>query len=186
MSRGGGCGCCECFSLLLLLGLSALFTWLAIRPKGPTISVTALHMPALNRTAGEGGRNGTARNDTIAMDIKLENTNKDSGIHYDGLNVSLWFNGSRLVGESPLPAFYQGKKKTAHKQAVFNGTGDGWEAVLREGSNASQVVFRVVLKTWVRYKVVWWNTGHHSGEYVGNVPVGTDGERVGKNGVRLK
>ncbi|CAN6458010.1 unnamed protein product [Victoria cruziana] len=185
MGKGGGC-LSSCVSFLFLLGLTVLFTWLAIRPKGPTISITALHMPALNRTSGGGMRNATSRNNTISMDIKLFNTNKDSGIYYDGLNVSLLINGSNLVGQTPLPGFYQGRKKTAHKQAVFNGTGDGWEAVFREQYNASQVVFRVVLKTWVRYKVVFFNTGHHSGEYVGNVPVGMDGERVGKNGVRLE
>ncbi|KAF3779968.1 NDR1 protein [Nymphaea thermarum] len=161
--------CCRCISFVILLGLTTLFSWLAVRPNGPTISVTAIYMPALNRTSGEYRRNATARNNTIAVDIRLVNPNKDSGIHYDGLNVSLYFKDSgKLVGGAPIPAFYQGKQKKAQKQAAFNGTGDGWEAVFREGSNG-MLVFRVVLGTLVRYKVMAWNTGRHSGEYVGEV-----------------
>ncbi|KAF6136228.1 hypothetical protein GIB67_001637 [Kingdonia uniflora] len=80
-----------------------------------------------------------------------------------------------------IQGFYQGYKKTAHKRALSVDWKTAKEVVLNE----TVVVFRVDLVTAVRYKVVFWKSGHHKMSVGGNVSVDDQGNQSTKKGVKL-
>ncbi|ERN17302.1 protein NDR1 [Amborella trichopoda] len=174
--------CTWCFGFTFLLGLTALFLWLSLRPQNPSYDLIDFYSPALNISSSS---SNTTRNTTVLFELKISNPNKDSGIHYDAINVSLYYREEK-IGESNMQGFYQGHGKTAKKSVVIAAAdGPFWEAASLDVLNRT-AVFGVDLVTGLRFKVVWANTGHKGVKVAGHVPVGVDGKMVAGKKKRIK
>ncbi|PIA31904.1 hypothetical protein AQUCO_04700042v1 [Aquilegia coerulea] len=179
MPEGGCCRCCTGF--IFTSGLTALFLWLSLRPDSPTLSIEDFYLPALNKTLND------TSNTTISFDFKLNNPNKDKGIYYNALNLTIYYshNFSLLpVANYTIPRFYQGFKKKAHRKQTVPTVGLPLDDAIREDLK----VFRVDVKTAVRYKIIFWKTKHHSIKVGSNLTVNDMGALVKKKkkGVKLK
>ncbi|EXC05112.1 hypothetical protein L484_011901 [Morus notabilis] len=185
--RGGGAGgCCRCcFSFIFTLGLTALFLWLSLRTSKPTCAVQSIYFPALNRTLNN------PKNTTVYLTLRLENGNKDKGIFYDNVNLTLSYIPNitdpkkiKLVNDTFVTAFYQGHKKTAKKEVNFSAAELNWTAARAVNSTT---FFRVDLATAVRFKIMAWKTKRYRIMVGANVEVNEFGEKVKKKkkGIKL-
>ncbi|KAK8648543.1 hypothetical protein V6N13_129293 [Hibiscus sabdariffa] len=175
---GGGRGGC-CCKLIFSLGLTSLFMWLSLRTSNPKCSVEKFYLPSLNETLN------TPNDTTLNLTLKLSNPNKDKGIKYDAVNVTVFDspNRSHVVGNVLVPAFYQGHKKNAKK----DGTGTANTTVtLRAVSGNGTGVFRVDLSTSVKFKIMFWYTKRQRISVGADVTVNAGGVKVGKKGIKLK
>ncbi|VVA98976.1 unnamed protein product [Arabis nemorensis] len=180
--RGGNCCSC-CLSFIFTAGLTSLFLWLSLRPNKPKCWIQEFYVPALNKSLN------SKLNTTLNFMIRLDNPNRDQGIYYDDVHVSLsntntTTNSSALVANYTVPQFYQGHKKKAKKwgQALPLNNQTVLRAVLPNGS----AVFRLDLKTHVRFKVVFWKTKRHRIEVGADVEVNGDGVKAHKKRIRMK
>ncbi|XP_058071052.1 protein NDR1-like [Magnolia sinica] len=181
--------CCRwCIGFQFTLGLTALFMWLSLRPSKPTLSIEKFYVPALNKTAIS---NLSAVippvNTTVTFDLKLRNENKDKGVYYDDLNITLYYGPNHsVVGHMTLPSFYQGHKKTAHRNDGLRAEGRAfWENATRTVSEQNSTVFRVGLWTAVRYKIVGVKTKRHRFRLVADMKLNEEGAWPGKKGVKF-
>lgn len=176
--RGGGGdgGCCRCcFSFIFTLGLTALFLWLSLRTSNPTCAIQSFYFPALNRTLND------PKNTTVYLTLKLQNGNKDKGIFYDNVNLTLSYipnitDPKKIVNDTFVAAFYQGHKKTAKKEVNFSAAGLNWTAAMA----VNTTTFRVDLETAVRFKIMAWKTKRNRIKVGANVEVNEFGEKVKK------
>ncbi|XP_059662524.1 protein NDR1-like [Cornus florida] len=184
MTDSRNAGCCRCCcSFVLTSGLTALFMWLSLRTTHPTCSIQDFYLPALqNTTPNYNSTNST--NTTIYFDLKLDNKNKDKGIHYDALNLTIYYgeNQSHPVANKTIPGFYQGHKKKAHRKESVNTYGVPWAAISSNGT----AFFRVDLSTKVRFKIMFWNTKRDKIIVWAPVEVNATGHKVYKKGIKLK
>ncbi|XP_076893237.1 protein NDR1-like [Bidens hawaiensis] len=177
-SSGTGCFRC-CFSFTLTLGLTSLFMWLSLRTSNPILSIQDVYIPALNKTL-----NSTSYQQ-IYLDLKLDNTNKDKGVHYDPLNITLQYylnnNGTRItVSNYTLGGFYQGHNKKARRKNWTEMYGVPWEDAANGG------VFRVDLTTAIRFKIVFWKTKRKRLVVGADFEVNDVGKKKQYKGTRLK
>lgn len=179
-SGGGGCFQC-CFSFISTLGLTALFLWLSLRPSAPKCYIQYFYVPALNQTLN------TPENTTIYMDLELRNSNKDKGVYYDDVNLTLSYipNSINPIGKDTIHGFYQGHKKKAKKNASSVPNGLNWTVVRHSISINKNTPFRVDLATAVRYKIMGWKTKRHKLKVGANVEVNDQGTKVKKKGIKL-
>lgn len=177
-SDGGCCRCC--CSFIFTLGLTALFMWLSLRTSNPKCSVEYFYLPSLNTTLKN------PNDATISLTLKLENTNKDKGIKYDAVKVTVSDSQNRnhVVANVLVPGFYQGHKKKPKK----NGTGTANLTVVSQVvSNKGSGVFWVDLSTSVKFKIMFWYTKRHKIKVGATVTVNaTTGVKVEHKGVKLK
>lgn len=152
--------------------------WLSLRTSNPKCSIQEFYLPALDRSSNN--QNDT----TLQFQLKLENTNKDKGVYYDDVNVTVYDfpNRSHPVGSSVIQRFYQGHKKTAKK----NGTVlTDRKVVSREVFANGSAVFRVDLVTAVRFKIIAWKTKRHKIVVGADVEVDGNGTKVNKKNIKL-
>ncbi|KAK4754400.1 hypothetical protein SAY87_002504 [Trapa incisa] len=164
--------------VLALLGLIVLSTWLASLPKKPTSTISALFVPVTcysNSSSVAGGGNS---NTTISYTLEVVNTNKNSGIYYNDIAVTISVGDDKL-GENIIAAFYQGKgkKKKAHismkaDQKVMSNHAGEFSLVKAQ--------LKVILVTRIRYKTWGKKSKHHDLKLQGEIPFGSDGEIRGK------
>ncbi|OWM88732.1 protein NDR1-like [Punica granatum] len=178
MSQSGGCCKC-CLSFILTVGLTVLFMWLTLRAEKPSCSIKNFYLPALNRSLSSPG------NATIFMDLRLKNGNKEKGVYYDPINVTVRsFNDSKnSLWQGMVPGFYQGYQKKATKKVTVDTTGLNWTHVAARNDSA---VFRVDLSTRVRFKIVFWKTKRHKLAVRANVTVNEFGAKNSKRDIKLK
>ncbi|PON61458.1 Disease resistance protein [Parasponia andersonii] len=187
MDSSGGGGCCRCcFSFIFTMGLTALFMWLSLRTSNPTCSIQDIYFPALNKTLNN------PKNTTVYLSLRLDNGNKDKGVHYDTVNLNLSYvpnvsdpHRNSLIDNYTNPAFYQGHKKKANKPVNFSAETLNWTEVRGLLSTSKTVFFRVDLATAVRFKIMAWNTKRHKLMVGANVEVNDLGVKVQKKGVKL-
>ncbi|XP_058072686.1 protein NDR1-like [Magnolia sinica] len=178
----------SCLGILFTLGLAAFFMWLILRPSKPTLSIEQFYVPALNKTAIS---NLSATippvNTTVAFHLKLRNENKDKGVYYDALNITLYYGPDHsVVGNLTLDSFYQGHKKTAHRMESMKAKGRAfWENATRAVSERNSTVFRVGLWTAVRYKIYGIKTKRHRFRLVADVDVNAEGAWPKRKGVKF-
>ncbi|KAL7598218.1 protein NDR1 [Lactuca sativa] len=181
----GGSGCCRCcFSFILTLGLTSLFLWLSLRTSNPVCSIQDVYIPALNKTL-----NSTSYQ-SIYLDLKLDNENKDKGIYYDPLNITLHYyinqsNGNGIpISNYALKGFYQGHQKKARRKNWTDTHGVPWDVAVKTGGGPP--VFRVDLATAVRFKILFWKTKRHRLILGADFEVSDRGQKLQKKGTRLK
>lgn len=151
--------------------------WLSfrrMRPSPPKCSIEYFYVPALKKSLD------SQLNTTINFMVRLDNPNKDKGIYYDDVYLSLSSsytatNSSALVANYTVPRFYQGHKKKAKKwgQTLPLNNQTLSQTVLPSGL----AVFRVDLKTKVRFKIVFFKTNFRV-EVSADVEVNGDGDGV--------
>ncbi|CAG7882873.1 hypothetical protein BRARA_C03798 [Brassica rapa] len=176
----GGRNCCSCcFSFIFTAGLTSLFLWLSLRPDKPKCSIEYFYLPALNKSLDS----HSPLNTTLNFMVRLANPNKDQGIYYDDVHLSFSTNSSSLVNYT-VPRFYQGHKKKAKKwgQTLPLNNQTVLRAVLPNGS----AVFRMDLKTQVRFKIVFWKTKRYGVEVGADVEVNGNGVKANKKGIKMK
>ncbi|XP_068644496.1 protein NDR1-like [Aristolochia californica] len=176
-------GCCRwCIAFLFTVGLTALFLWLSFRPSKPSLSIEKFYVPALNQTAS-GNFTVPPKNATIAFSIRLKNRNKDKGVRYGDLNVTLLYLSSNqteiAAGNLTVSGFYQGfgKKKLIVESVQANGT-QIWKPIFEQVSNAGRAKFKVIVATRVRYKILAWKTKHKRLKLAGDVQVDEQGQKA--------
>uniref|UniRef100_A0A1J3GR75 Protein NDR1 n=1 Tax=Noccaea caerulescens TaxID=107243 RepID=A0A1J3GR75_NOCCA len=175
---GGKRNCCSCLlSFIFTAGLTSLFLWLSLRPNKPKCTIEKFYVPALNKTLN------SRTNTTLNFMVRLVNPNRDQGIYYDDVHVSL-SSANSSVANYTVPGFYQGHKKKAKKwgQALPFNNQTVLRAVLPNGS----AVFRVDLKTQVRFKIIGWKTKRYGIEVGADVEVNGDGVKAKKKGIKMK
>ncbi|CAA7035841.1 unnamed protein product [Microthlaspi erraticum] len=175
---GGRRNCCSCLmSFIFTAGLTSLFLWLSLRPDKPKCTIEQFYVPALNKTLN------SRTNTTLNFMVRLANPNRDQGIYYDDVHVSL-SNANSSVANYTVPRFYQGHKKKAKKwgQALPFDSRAVLRAVLPNGS----AVFRLDLKTQVRFKIIFWKTKRYGIEVGANVEVNGDGVKANKKGIKMR
>ncbi|XP_022716947.1 protein NDR1-like [Durio zibethinus] len=179
MSDSGG-GCCRCCcSFIFTLGLTALFMWLSLRTSNPKCSLQTLYLPSLNRTLND------SNDPAINFTLKLDNPNKDKGIKYDPLYVTVYDfpNRSHVIGNISMPGFYQGHKKKATKP--HQGTGNTSVALKAVAENGTGI-FRVDVATSVKFKIMFWYTKKHKIRVGADVMVNASGVKVNPKRIKLK
>ncbi|XVF03974.1 hypothetical protein REPUB_Repub05bG0040300 [Reevesia pubescens] len=173
-----GCGRC-CCSFIFTSGLTALFMWLNLRTSNPKCSIQTLYLPSLNTTLN------ITTDPTLNLTLKLDNPNKDKGIKYDQLNVTVYDfpNKSHVLGNVSVPGFYQGHKKkaTKHGQGTAN-TSVALRAVFENGTG----ILRVDMTTSVKFKIIFWYTKKHKIRVGADVVVNASGVKIDHKGIRLK
>lgn len=135
----------------------------------------------------------TPKNTTVYVTMRLENGNKDKGIHYDNVNLNLSYipniseprSNVSLIDGNFIPAFYQGHKKKATKPVNFSAEKLNWTEVKRVFSTNKTVYFRLDLATAVRFKIMAWNTKRHKLMVGANVEVNDLGVKVNKKRIKL-
>ena len=153
--------------------------WLSLRTSNPKCYIQTFYLPSLNRTLNH------TTNSTLSLTLRLENPNKDKGIKYDPLNVTVYDfpNKSHVLGRVSMRGFYQGHKKKASKpdQGTAN-TSVALEAVYDNGTG----VFRVDMATAVKFKIMFWYTKKHKIWVGADVVVNASGVMVDHKKIRLK
>ncbi|VVA98978.1 unnamed protein product [Arabis nemorensis] len=181
----GGICYCYLFSNIIAVGFTCLMLWLSfrrMRPRHPSCSIEYFYVPALNKSLD------SHLNTTINFMVRLDNPNKDKGIYYDDVYLSLSSpytatNSSALVANYTVPQFYQGFKKKAKKwgQTLPLNSHTLLQTVLPSGL----AVFRVDLKTKVRFKIVFFKTKRFRVEVSADVEVNGDGVKANNVGVKM-
>ncbi|PKA48689.1 Protein NDR1 [Apostasia shenzhenica] len=164
MSESGGlCQCCTKF--VIAAGLTALALWLSFRPIKPRYYLVAFSLAASNSSS------------VASFQIEIENKNRQHGIYYDDIALSLLAgpNFSSPLSNSLINAFYQGHRKTADKDGHFSGN--------RSATAAS--LFRVAANSSYRYKALFWKSRHHAVSIAAEVEVDRGGKKTAEKGIRL-
>ncbi|CAA0383110.1 Protein NDR1 [Arabidopsis thaliana] len=183
----GGRNCCTCcLSFIFTAGLTSLFLWLSLRADKPKCSIQNFFIPAL-------GKDPNSRdNTTLNFMVRCDNPNRDQGIYYDDVHLNFStinttkINSSALVlvGNYTVPKFYQGHKKKAKKWGQVKPLNN--QTVLRAVLPNGSAVFRLDLKTQVRFKIVFWKTKRYGVEVGADVEVNGDGVKAHKKGIKMK
>ncbi|KAG7625980.1 hypothetical protein AtNW77_Chr3g0179331 [Arabidopsis thaliana] len=180
--------CCTCFfKFIFTTGLGALILWLSLRAKKPKCSIQNFYIPALSKNLS------SRDNTTLNFMVRCDNPNKDKGIYYDDVHLTFstinttTTNSSDLVlvANYTVPKFYQGHKKKAKKW------GQVWplnnQTVLRAVLPNGSAVFRLDLKTHVRFKIVFWKTKWYRRIKVGaDVEVNGDGVKANEKEIKME
>ncbi|CAN7047243.1 unnamed protein product [Brassica oleracea var. botrytis] len=149
-----------------------------MRPYDPNCSIEYFYVPALNKTLN------SRLNTTINFMVRLDNPNSDQGIYYEDVHLSFSNTTNSSIANYTVPRFYQGHKKKAKQWGqvlpLNNQTVLG--AVLPNGS----AVFRLDLKTQVRFKVAFWKTKRYGIDVGTDVEVNEDGAKANKKGIKMK
>lgn len=175
-------GCCRCCcNTILTLGLATLFMWLSLRASKPTCSIQDFYAPVLNRSSN------STYNTTIYLHLKLANGNKDKGIYYDALNITLYYgqNRSLPIGNVTVKGFYQGHKKKANRREGVQTNRFPWDTATKKASNGT-VFFRVDLQTAVRFKTIFWKTKRKKMMVSADLAVNAQGAKWKKKGIKLE
>ncbi|KAL1197355.1 Protein NDR1 [Cardamine amara subsp. amara] len=176
--RSGGNCCSCCLSFIFTAGLTSLFLWLSLRANKPKCSIQNFYVPALNKTLN------SRDNTTLNFMVRCDNPNKDQGIYYDDVHLTISNTNNTTIANYTVPKFYQGHKKKAKKpgQVLPLNNQTVLRAVLPNGS----AVFRMDLKTQVRFKIIFWKTKRERIEVGADVEVNGNGTKAQKKGIKMK
>ncbi|XP_010466260.1 PREDICTED: protein NDR1-like [Camelina sativa] len=179
------CGCC--LSFIFTAGLTSLFLWLSLRADKPKCSIQNFYVPALNKTLN------SRVNTSLNFMVRCDNPNRDQGVYYDDVRLTLSTanttktNSSAppvFVGNYTVPKFYQGHKKKAKKWGQVSPLNN--QTVLRAVFPNGSAVFRLDLRTQVRFKIMFWKTKRYGIDVGADVEVNGDGVKAHKKGIKMK
>ncbi|CAH2053203.1 unnamed protein product [Thlaspi arvense] len=149
-----------------------------MRPDDPKCWIEYFYVPALNTTLD------SRLNTTLNFMVRLANPNSDQGIYYDDVHLSFSNTTNTSIANYTVSRFYQGLKKKAKKwgQVLPLNKHRVLRAVLPNGS----AVFRLGLKTQVRFKIAFWKTKRYGIEVGADVEVNRDGVKAYDKGIRMR
>nr|GLL28783.1 protein NDR1-like [Ipomoea trifida] len=165
--------CAVILGLLAIIGLVTFILWLSLRPHRPRIRVEDFSLPALGQGSG-------IENAQVNFNVTVRNSNQAIGIYYDdAMQITLWYDDQSVGTVSLLNPFFQPPKNTtvvagSLAGAALNVTNQHWEQFVNDVSRGL-VLFRLELKTTIRFKVSSWNTKRHRMHSNCPVGIGQDG-----------
>ncbi|CAA0825146.1 Late embryogenesis abundant (LEA) hydroxyproline-rich glycoprotein family [Striga hermonthica] len=168
---------CSIFlTLVFLVGIITFILWLSLRPHRPRFHVQDFSLPGL---AQDGAAPGEAQ--IILYNLTARNPNQNIGVHYDSLDVAVFYGDEGLVGPSSaeaqaLPSFYQGPKNTTAVAGRVAGPAVAgmWGRFVADRARG-EVVFRVEVTSVIRFKISTWDSKRHTMHVRCPVGVGPDG-----------
>lgn len=163
--------CTIILSLLLIIGLVAFIVWLSLRPHRPRFHVVSFSI------AGLLGQDNGFQNSAITFNVTIRNPNNEVDIYYDDMSGGVFYLDQQLASTTTLLLqFRQRRKNTTYVSGAFTGVslpgyGDSFKQALATG----KIVFRLELKTGIRFRIARWTTRHHRMHASCVVGVGPDG-----------
>ncbi|KAL2244891.1 NDR1/HIN1-like protein 2 [Sesamum indicum] len=148
---------CWFFSVVTVLSMAGVVSWLSLTPKNPGFRVSDARFPDSRNHSMH--LNVSVPNNSIIFDLEISNPNKRMGIYYSGINLAL-FSGGGVVGTNSIPAFYQGYRNTTLFQILIHASQQFWQA-----TNAGKVDFMVRVETAVKFRIIKWKTKLHQISY---------------------
>ncbi|XP_030453287.1 protein NDR1-like [Syzygium oleosum] len=178
MSKSEWCCFC-CCGLILILGITAVCLWNPPPVSMPSCSIQQFYLPALNRSSD------TPANTTIFLDVKLSNGNHARGIHYDPVNLTVYYysDTNQTKWLKTIPGFYQGYGKKATKNASVETFGVNWTDVVAKNES---LLFRVDLATALKLKTLVSKTKKYKLMVGANVTLNDEGAKNTTKGIELK
>lgn len=145
--------------IIVLLGLVALITWLALRPQKLKYyleygSVAQLQISKVGLV-----------NSKVVFNITTRNPNKRVAIYYDKIDAFLLYDGQEIAWASIAP-FFQGHKNTTSLNASLSGyfvpleAGSSRDLKLEHSSGKIDVGFRLYAR--IRFKRGIFKSKHHT------------------------
>ncbi|XP_058071382.1 protein NDR1-like [Magnolia sinica] len=164
--------------VLFLMGVIALLLWVSLSPKRPTYTIIHLSVPALN------GRNTTlpvddaSMNTTVDFWLEITNPNNESGIYYDDINITIYFDDEN-VGATTISSFNQGYEKSIRPESVY--TNRRFSKAVYRAVSSGTMDLKVGVATKFRNKTWGLKSKHHGMDLQGTVKIGSDGKIYRKN-----
>ncbi|XP_050212604.1 protein NDR1-like [Mercurialis annua] len=160
---------------IFLLGLFALFLWLAIRPKHPTFTIDEFSVPNNQNSSTDADQDFT-----LTYTLEISNSNKDSVIYYD--DIFLIFNfGQDTLKRTKIPSFKQDKDKTRSIQVMERvDSSQKVQKTLVKEIWSGQAELKVDLSTKIRYKTWGFKSKHHGMELHASIHIDKVGKISGK------
>ncbi|WVZ13055.1 hypothetical protein V8G54_017585 [Vigna mungo] len=150
-----------------LLGLTALFLWLAIRPKSPSYSILFISVEQPSNSNENG---------TILYNLEIENPNEDSSIYYEDTILSFLYGEQEdEVGQTTIGAFHQATSNTRDVSNTVNAKPRPFKPLLKAISNATAEL-KVALMTKYRYKTWGIKSKFHGLHLKGILPIESNGK----------
>ncbi|KAL0442891.1 UNVERIFIED_CONTAM: hypothetical protein Slati_2011800 [Sesamum latifolium] len=148
---------CWFFSVVTVLSLAGVVSWLSLTPKNPGFRISDLRFPDFKNHSIH--LNVSVPNNSIIFDLEISNPNKRMGIYYSGINLAL-YRGGGVVGTNSIPAFYQGYRNRTLFQILIHASQEFWQA-----TNVGKVDFVVRVETAVKFRIIKWKTKLHQISY---------------------
>ncbi|KAK4398987.1 UNVERIFIED_CONTAM: hypothetical protein Sradi_6006300 [Sesamum radiatum] len=149
---------CWFFSVVTVLSLAGVVSWLSLTPKNPGFRISDARFPDSKNHSVH--LNGSVPNDSIIFDLEISNPNKRMGIYYSGINLALYRAAGGVVGTNSIPAFYQGYRNTTLFQILIHASQEFWQA-----TNVGKIDFKVRVETAVKFRIIKWKTKLHQISY---------------------
>ncbi|KAK4386670.1 hypothetical protein Sango_2537600 [Sesamum angolense] len=158
--------------LLFLVGIITFILWLSLRPHRPRFHVEEFSIPAF----AQGGGPETAQ---IIYNATARNANQNMGVHYDTMQLTVFYQDQNIGGMPFLPPFYQEPKNTTIIAGQLGGdtlrvTSQLWQQILADRARG-QVVFRFEITSIIRFKISTWDSKRHTMHANCQVGVGPNG-----------
>ncbi|KAL7130219.1 hypothetical protein ABFS83_13G119700 [Erythranthe nasuta] len=167
---------CAVFSaLFFLIGLTTFILWLSLRPHRPRFHLHEFSIPAL---AQQGG----FENARIIYNATARNSDQNIGIHYDSMELTVYYEDQSVGGSPLLFPFYQKPKNTTLIAGQLGGaalkvTDERWQRFMAD-LGRGEVGFRFEITSTIRFRISSWDSKRH--KVHANCPVG-----VGPDGLML-
>ncbi|KAL3522054.1 hypothetical protein ACH5RR_014888 [Cinchona calisaya] len=167
--------CSVILFILFFIGLIAFIMWLSLRPHRPRILVQDFSIPAISQQNG-------FENAQINFNVTARNPNRSIGIYYDEIHVAISYDDQNIGGNSLLFPFYQQPENSTFLASSLSGTtltvnDQIWKEFLADQSQG-RVIFKLEVTSNIRFKIMSWESKHHT--LHANCPVG-----VGPDGIIL-
>ncbi|KAL6992710.1 hypothetical protein U1Q18_010824 [Sarracenia purpurea var. burkii] len=164
---------CSIFlTLFFIVVIITFILWLSLRPHRPRFRIHDFSIPGLAQPNG-------FQNVQVIFNITARNPNQNIGIHYDAMQVNLYYQDQGIGGTSLLFPFFQPPKNTTVLYGVLSGAtltvnNQRWQQ-FQADLGQGVVIFRVDITSTIRFKISKWNSKRHKSHANCEVGVGPDG-----------
>ncbi|KAL7244102.1 hypothetical protein ACSBR1_016354 [Camellia fascicularis] len=164
--------CAIFLTILFILGIIFFILWLSLRPHRTRFHIRDFSVPGLNQSNG-------FENAEVIFNVTARNSNQVIGIHYDAMQVTLYYQDQAIGKTFLLFPFYQKPKNTTVLYGVLSGAtltvnSNRWMQ-FQNDRDQGVVVFRLQVTSTIRFKVSKWDSKHHKMHANCEAGVGPDG-----------
>lgn len=155
-----------------MVGLVTFILWLSLRPHRPRFHIHEFSIPSLADP-------NTFSSPQVTFNMTIQNPNREIGIYYDTVNLTLYYQ-DQVIADTPLLfPFYQSPKSTAIIHNTLSGPtlridNTRWMQFVA-GRRRDEVPFRLDVASSIRFKVSKWDSRRHKMHANCEVGVGLDG-----------
>ncbi|GLT81741.1 hypothetical protein SLE2022_001760 [Rubroshorea leprosula] len=145
-------------SIIVVLGLVVLFTWLALRPKKPVYSIESGSLSDFNL-------NDIHLNSTFYFTIRTHNPNHRVSIYYDAVNSSVTHH-NQSIAFSTIPRFFHRRRNVTDLTPKFVARDVALShanaADLKQENRTGQVELEVHVTARIRFKAGVFKSRHRT------------------------